>query len=692
MIPIEIHKKIKDLREELNQANHEYYIKENSSLTDFEYDKKFKELLSLENEYPDSIVEESPTQRIGSNPAIEFNTVEHNIPMLSLSNVFDLNELKDWISKTSKTAAKDIFPLVCELKIDGLAVSVKFQNNLLNQASTRGNGTIGEDITNNVKTIRSIPLKINDSKNIEARGEIYFPISKFNQYNESREFEGLNSYSNPRNASSGSVRQLDPNETSKRPINIFFYNLFDDQGKEMVDSHYKSLEILENLGLRIEKNSKQVHNFEDLENYILFWSKNRAKLDYGTDGIVIKIDDINIQKNLGTTGRNPKWATSYKFPPEIVETKLNKINFNVGRTGVLTPWAELEPVIIDGVKISRATLHNRDEIERKDIRENDLVKLQRAGEVIPQIIKVSNKNLRNNAKILSDNIKINKSKKFEFPDFCPDPCNSKLLADQNEVSVRCISSSCPNKFERLLQYFSSKKCMDIEGLGSKICSILYKEGFINTLDEIYSLEQKRKQLMELEGFGEISVNKLLVNIEDSKNRSFNNLLTAFGIEGVGEEIADLIAEKIKSLDILYEKKKNLHNLENLLIDIEGIGPIVSSKIIEWLKQEGNIFLIENFINLGIGTQNINVINQSNSLKNKTFVITGRFEDYNRSTLENMIKSNGGKVINRVSSKTDYLLQGENPGTKLSEAINNSIAIISLSDFLHMISKKGRNFS
>ena len=234
--------------------------------------------------------------------------------------------------------------------------------------------------------------------------------------------------------------------------------------------------------------------------------------------------------------------------------------------------------------------------------------------------------------------------------------------------------------------------MDIEGLGSKICSILYKEGFINTLDEIYSLEQKRKQLMELEGFGEISVNKLLVNIEDSKNRSFNNLLTAFGIEGVGEEIADLIAEKIKSLDILYEKKKNLHNLENLLIDIEGIGLIVSNKIIEWLKQEGNIFLIENFINLGIGTQNINVINQSNSLNNKTFVITGRFEDYNRSTLENMIKSNGGKVINRVSSKTDYLLQGENPGTKLSEAINNSIAIISLSDFLHMISKKGRNFS
>ena len=681
MIPIEIQKKIKDLREELNQANHEYYIKENSSLTDFEYDKKFKELLTLENEYPDSIVEESPTQRIGSNPAIEFNTVEHNIPMLSLSNVFNLDELKDWIVRTSKTADKNIFPLVCELKIDGLAVSVKFQNNLLNQASTRGNGAIGEDITNNVKTIRSIPLKINNSKNIEARGEIYFPISKFNQYNESRELAGLNSYSNPRNASSGSVRQLDPSETSKRPINIFFYNLFDEEGKEIVHSHYKSLEILENLGLRIEKNSKQVHNFEDLENYILFWSKNRSKLDYGTDGIVIKIDDINIQKKLGTSGRNPRWATSYKFPPEVVETKLNKINFNVGRTGVLTPWAELEPVIIDGVKISRATLHNRDEIERKDIRENDLVELQRAGEVIPQIIKVSNKNSRNNI-----------SKKFEFPDYCPDPCKSKLLSDPNEVSVRCVSSSCPNKFERLLQYFSSKKCMDIEGLGSKICSILYKEGFINTLDEIYSLEQKRKELMELEGFGEISINKLLKNIEDSKNRSFNNLLTAFGIEGVGEEIADLITERIQSLDILYEKKNDLHNLEELLIDIEGIGPIVTNKIIEWMKQEGNIILIENFMNLGIGTKNRNVTNQSNSLNNKTFVITGRFEDYNRSTLENMIKSNGGKVINRISSKTDYLLQGENPGSKLSEAKNKSIAIISLSDFLQIISTKESNFS
>ena len=418
----EINNRIEILRKQLNQANKEYYIEETPSLSDFEYDKKFFELLDLEKNNTDLITPESPTQRVGSNPALEFNQVTHSIPMLSLSNVFGKEEMEDWIEKTSKAVDQDIFPLVCELKIDGLAVSVKYENGKLFQGATRGNGIEGEDITTNVKTIRSIPLSIEERNGIEIRGEIYFPNSKFNRFNSERENEGLSTFSNPRNAASGSVRQLDSKETAKRPLDIFFYSLYDLDGEEIFNSQYESLIKMKQLGFRTNKNYKKINNKKELFEYIEQWSKSRFDLDYGTDGIVIKIDNTEIQNKLGSTGRIPKWATAYKFPPEVVETIIKKINFNIGRTGVLTPWAELEPVYIDGVKISRATLHNRDEIERKDIREKDLVELQRAGEVIPQILKVSGKNKRD-----SD------SGKFTFPKFCPDPCNSELLHSKDEV-------------------------------------------------------------------------------------------------------------------------------------------------------------------------------------------------------------------------------------------------------------------
>ena len=504
----EINNRIEILRKQLNQANKEYYIEETPSLSDFEYDKKFFELLDLEKNNTDLITPESPTQRVGSNPALEFNQVTHSIPMLSLSNVFGEEEMEDWIEKTSKAVDQNIFPLVCELKIDGLAVSVKYENGKLFQGATRGNGIEGEDITSNVKTIRSIPLSIEERNGIEIRGEIYFPNSKFNRFNSQRENEGLSTFSNPRNAASGSVRQLDPKETAKRPLDIFFYSLYDLDGEEIFNSQYESLIKMKPLGFRTNKNYKKINNKKELFEYIEQWSKSRFDLDYGTDGIVIKIDNTEIQNKLGSTGRIPKWATAYKFPPEVVETIIKKINFNIGRTGVLTPWAELEPVYIDGVKISRATLHNRDEIERKDIRATDLVELQRAGEVIPQILKVSGKNKRD-----SD------SGKFTFPKFCPDPCNSELLHAKDEVSVRCIDSSCPNKFERLLQYFASKNCMDIDGLGSRICSVLFKEKLITSLDEIYLLKNRKSELLEIEGFGDLSVDKLLESIENSKGVS-----------------------------------------------------------------------------------------------------------------------------------------------------------------------------
>ena len=670
----EINNRIKILRKELNLANKEYYIDESPSLTDFEYDKKFTELLELEKNNPDLIISESPTQRIGSNPALEFNQVTHSIPMLSLSNVFGEEEMEDWIQKTSKSADQDIFPLVCELKIDGLAVSVKYENGKIFQGATRGNGVEGEDITNNVKTIRSIPLSIEESNGIEVRGEIYFPNSKFNNFNLNRESEGLSTFSNPRNAASGSVRQLDPQETAKRPLDIFFYSLYNLEGEEIYNSQYESLQTMKKLGFRTNKNYQKINNKKELFEYIEFWSKSRFDLDYGTDGIVIKINDTAIQKKLGSTGRIPKWATAYKFPPEIVETKIKKINFNVGRTGFLTPWAELEPTYIDGVKISRATLHNRDEIERKDLREGDLVELQRAGEVIPQIIKVSENNQR----------EIN-SEEFQFPKFCPDPCNSELLHSEDEVSVRCIDSSCPNKFERLLQYFASKNCMDIEGLGSRICSILFNKKFITSLDEIYLLKNKKIELLDIEGFGELSVDKLLESIENSKTKSFGNLLTSFGIEGVGVEIADLITEKIPNLIEIKELSKDPNSFRDFLENIDGIGPIVAKKIIIWFEEDKNIDLIQKFIELNIGTKIEEKLSSTKTLEGKTFVITGSFDNYSRNDIESIIKDNGGKVTSKVSSKTDNLILGTNPGSKLEDAQNNNVEIINISDFLNLIS-------
>ena len=670
----EINNRIEILRKQLNQANKEYYIEETPSLSDFEYDKKFFELLDLEKNNTDLITPESPTQRVGSNPALEFNQVTHSIPMLSLSNVFGKEEMEDWIEKTSKAADQDIFPLVCELKIDGLAVSVKYENGKLFQGATRGNGIEGEDITTNVKTIRSIPLSIEERNGIEIRGEIYFPNSKFNRFNSERENEGLSTFSNPRNAASGSVRQLDSKETAKRPLDIFFYSLYDLDGEEIFNSQYESLIKMKQLGFRTNKNYKKINNKKELFEYIEQWSKSRFDLDYGTDGIVIKIDNTEIQNKLGSTGRIPKWATAYKFPPEVVETIIKKINFNIGRTGVLTPWAELEPVYIDGVKISRATLHNRDEIERKDIRERDLVELQRAGEVIPQILKVSGKNKRD-----SD------SGKFTFPKFCPDPCNSELLHSKDEVSVRCIDSSCPNKFERLLQYFASKNCMDIDGLGSRICSVLFKEKLITSLDEIYLLKNRKSELLEIEGFGDLSVDKLLESIENSKEKSFSNLLTSFGIEGVGVEIADLITEKISNLIEIKEYSKDQIDFREFLENIDGIGPIVAEKIIIWFKEDKNIDLIEKFINLNIGTKIVEKQSISSSLDGKIFVVTGSFDKYSRNDIETIIKDNGGKVTSKVSSKTDYLILGENPGSKLDDAQNNNVEIIDISDLLNLIS-------
>ena len=673
MVSNQSKRQIENLRREIEKANEAYYIEENSSMSDFEYDKKFRELIDLEKKYPQLISENSPTQRVGSLPAENFNQVQHQTPMLSLSNVFNYEELKEWIERNSKTIGENIFPIMCELKIDGLAVSVKYVNGVLSEASTRGNGVTGEEITNNVKTIRSLPLRINSLDSLEFRGEIYFPNSKFNQFNNQRESEGSRIYSNPRNAASGSVRQLDPSETSKRPINIFFYSLLDGQGSELLDSQSKALDKIKDLGLRTEKNHKKLNSLEELLEFIEYWSSKRSNLDYGTDGIVIKIDNVNYQKKLGSTGRIPRWATAFKFPPEVVETTIKKINFNVGRTGVLTPWAELEPVIIDGVTISRATLHNKDEIERKDLREKDLIELQRAGEVIPQILRVSKNNKREKD-----------SKKFQFPKNCLPPCNSILFVDPNEVSIMCTNSSCENKFERLLQYFASKNCMDIEGLGNKICSILFKNNIIKSLDDIYSLKNHINELNQIEGFGDKSINKLLLSIENSKNKKFSRLLTSFGIDGVGSEIAELISEKINSLEELNNKIENSDNLREILIDIDGIGPIVAENFIRWSMDENNRILISKFLEIGISKENEKNNQNSNLFEKKSFVITGSFNDIKRNDLEILIKDNGGKVTNKVSNKTNYLILGENPGSKLIEAQDKDVTIINFSQLKSLI--------
>ena len=652
--------RVKELVNILNEANYNYYILDNPTITDQEYDNYMRELINLENEYPEFKLADSPTGRVGNEVVSAFNKVTHEKPMLSLSNVFNEEEIILFDERLKKDNIKPEY--VCELKIDGLSVSLLYEKGVLKRAATRGDGVTGEDITHNVKTIKSVPLKIKEPIDIEVRGEIYMSKKSFNELNEEREKNGENLFANPRNAAAGSVRQLDSKIAAKRKLDCFIYHLPNPEDYN-IKTHAESLEFMKNLGFVVNKNNRKVANLKELLNYINEWTENRNTLPYEIDGIVIKLNDLSDQTKAGFTTKYPKWATAYKFPAELVLTKLKDIKMTVGRTGQVTPNAILEPVILMGSTISKATLHNEDYIKMKDIRIGDTVAIRKAGDVIPRV-----------EKVILDR-RTGTEQEFVVPDTCP-ICGSKLT--KVDAAYYCTNLNCDAKMIEKLIHFASRDAMNIEGFGDSIVEDFYNMDYLKSIDAFYNLKQYKNELMLLEGFGTKSIENLLNSIEKSKENSLEKLLFGLGIRHVGAKGAKVLAKNFKNIDTLMNASYDD------LIAINDIGEIIAESVIEYFKNEENIELIKKLKEYNLNMNYLGITIENEQFNGKTFVLTGSLESITRDKATEMIEANGGKVSSSVSKKTSALIVGSDPGSKYKKAVDLNIPIWSESEFLNKI--------
>jgi len=637
----------------LNQYSYEYYVLDNPTVSDSEYDRLLQELISLENKNPDLIREDSPTVRVGSEVKSEFEKVYHQLPMLSLSNVFNEEEIRKFDERIKKEGINPSY--VCELKIDGLSISLIYEKGKLVKGVTRGDGVIGEDITTNVKTIKTIPLKLKQELDIEVRGEIFISKKEFERINAQRKKENLPLFQNCRNLASGSVRQLDSKIASSRNLDTFIYHLPNpiDYG---IKTQEESLKFMEDLGFKVNKERALCHTVDELLNYIEKITNQRSSLTYDIDGIVIKLNDLDDQQKLGTTVKYPKWATAYKFPPEEVITKLKEITFTVGRTGKVTPNAILEPVKVAGSTISRATLHNEDFVKEKDIRPGDMVVIRKAGDVIPEVVEV--KLERRPDELLE----------FKMITNCP-ICNTPLKRIEGEANHYCLNEDCPAKKIELLIHFVSRKAMNIDGLGERIVEDFYNYGYIKQIPDIYDLEKHKEELMELEGFGSKSINNLLESIEKSKQQSLDKLLFALGIRHVGEKGAKILAQKYQTIDNLKEA-----SFEEMKA-IRDIGDVIAKSVVDYFNQQENIELISELTKKGVNTKYLGPeLSINEHFLDKKFVITGTISFASRDEIKELIEKSGGKTIDSVSKKTDVVIVGENPGSKYEKAKDLNITI------------------
>jgi len=659
-----IKSRIDELIKIINKANKEYYIEDNPTLTDQEYDRYIGELISLEERYPEYKRKDSPTVNVGAKVQDKFNKVSHKIPMLSLGNVFNEDEIRNFDEKIRK---EDNPEYVCELKIDGLAISLTYEKGILVRGATRGDGVIGEDITKNIQTIKSIPLVLNKEIDIEVRGEVYLSKESLKKINEEREKKGEQLFQNCRNAAAGSVRNLDPNVTKERDLDCIIYHLPNplDYG---INSHYESLLFMKELGFTTNYNiNKLVDNVDGVINYINEWTTKRETLPYDIDGIVIKVNDIKMQNRLGFTAKVPKWATAYKFPAEEVVTKLINIIFTVGRTGKITPNAVLEPVRVAGTTIRKATLHNEDNVICKDIRVGDHVIIRKAGDVIPEVVSP-----------ITDR-RTGIEQEFIMTDVCP-ICNSKIIRKQNEADYYCLNNLCPaRKLENII-HFASRDAMNIDGLGEKVIEDLYNEGFISSILDLYNIENYQEELLNLVGYGNKKIENLKKAIEESKKNSLEKLLFGLGIRNVGSKTAKVLAKEYKTIDNLIK------STEEELTNIEDIGSIIAKNIREYFDNEDNLKLINNLKELNV---NMSFINDSNyeekeDFKGKTFVLTGTLIKITREEASTIIESLGGKVSSSVSSKTSCVIVGENPGSKYDKALALNIPIWQEEEFMSKI--------
>lgn len=643
-------KRYNELIDLINQASYEYYTLDNPAVTDQVWDSWMNELLEIEINYPELKRSDSPSQKIGGEIISEFKKIVHLNPMLSLANIFNKSELIAFDEKIRKEFSDPKY--VAELKIDGLAVSLTYEKGILKTAATRGDGTIGEDITHNVKTIKSIPLKLKEAIDLEVRGEIFMPKKSFLKLNEQRKKAGESLFQNPRNAAAGSIRQLNSNITKTRELDAFFYHI----PKSVINSHYEILNKLKSLGLKVNPNIKLLNNIEDVLNYISEWNIKRVELPYEIDGIVIKVNDINMQQELGFTSKHPKWAIAYKFPAEDVKTKLLEIKCTVGRTGIITPNAVFEPVKVMGSTLRRATLHNEKYINEKDLRIGDTILVHKAGDVIPEV----------GCAIISE--RTGNEIRYQMPNSCP-ICNFNLIRSTSGIDLLCPNESCPARNIEQLIHFVTKKGMDIEGLGERIIEDFYNLGIITNYLDIYNLKYKKNELIELEGFGEKSVNNLLLAIENSKNNSLERLIYALGIKGIGTKTAYILAKKYFNIE------KLIAVTEEELTLIPDIGNTLAKNIVTFFKDNDNLILINKLIGLGINSNYIGeAIKENLNFKDKKIVVTGTLNNFTRDEIQKIIELNGGLWTSTVTKNTNIVIVGQNPGSKYSKAKELNIEI------------------
>ena len=657
-----------ELRSQVNYHDYLYYVKDQPEVSDAEYDELMRRLRAIEEHYPELITPDSPTQRVPNVPVQAFGVVEHRDPLLSLANAFNFTQLQAWHKRASNLAGTGDFQMVYEPKIDGLAVSLVFEGGRFVQGATRGDGYRGENITENLKTIRSIPMQLRGShfpERFEVRGEVYMPKSAFERLNEDRAGRGEPLFANPRNAAAGSVRQLDPRNTASRRLDIWLYQLGWSEGDEIPRTHWETLHWLGELGFRINPNIERFRTLEEVEAFYHDWRDRRHDLEYEIDGMVVKIDDKHLWDELGFVGREPRWAIAYKFPPIQATTVLKRIDVNVGRTGSLNPFAVLEPVQVGGVIVRQATLHNEDDIRRKDIREGDTVIVQRAGDVIPQVV----------GPVVSK--RTGKEKVYKIPKKCPE-CGSVTSRPEGEAMTYCTNVSCPAQMFRWITHWTG--VMDIEGIGEQWVSNLMERGLINDPADIYALTAD--QLVEIERMGPVLAGKILRNIDASRSRNLGTLLFALGIRHVGSEIAYTLAEHFGTLDALAGA-----SAEDIS-SVEGIGPRIAESVHAYFRDEGKRAIIEKLRRAGVNFEHRQAAPKEGPLKGQTFIFTGTLAAMPRGRAERIVSDLGAEAASSVTRKVTYVVAGADPGSKLQKAQGYGIAVLTEEEFLAILREHG----
>lgn len=660
---MDIKTRMDELIDQINYHSNRYYNDDAPEISDYEYDNLMKELIKIEEENPQIKRADSPSSRVGGKPLDKFTQITHKIPMLSLSNAYSDKDLKDF-DKRVRELAYDSVEYVVEFKIDGLSVGLTYKNGVFEKGATRGNGVVGEDITENLRTVKTIPLKINDTEEVVVRGEVYISKENFEKINELQEEQGLQLFANPRNLAAGTLRQLDSKLTAKRPLDIFIFNLEYIENTNL-KSHSESLEYLKNLGFKVSTDYKVCSNIEGVIKHIEYWTENRSKLPFEIDGMVIKVNDLQQRDIMGYTAKSPRWAIAYKFPAEQKKTKLIDIIVEVGRTGTITPTAILEPVRLAGTTVSRATLHNEDYINEKDIKIGDTVLVQKAGDIIPQVVQVV-KDDRDGNEI-----------EFKFPDKCP-VCSEPTVRLEGEAAVKCINISCPAQIRRGIIHFASRDAMNIEGLGESIVGLLLDNNIIKDISDLYYI--KKEDVINLERMGEKSAENLIKAIEKSKQNELYRLINGLGIKYIGVKGAKVLAKSFDSLDeIINADAVQLTNLEEF-------GDIMANSVVEFFKEEKNMTVINKLKEAGVNTESIKNKDESivNIFEGMKIVLTGTLPTLKRNDAKEMIEARGGKATSSVSKSTTFVLAGEEAGSKLTKANELGVKVIDEAKFLDIL--------